>query len=684
MQRSIRSLWILAIFLLLLDLALLYGLNLARVAALESLNKVETTLDKLAHEVIVYNIEVNQDVPIKADVPLNQTMEIPLNTVIPIDQKLTVPFQTGAGEIEIDLPLQMDFPVDIIVPVEFNETIKVDTTIQLNTTVPVEIVIARTALADYLENARLDILQLRNRLTLQGEVTTVEEVAAAVDLDNETGVMAGPTAGNEPRSQLAAGEMLTTTRPLPADSPDAEALRPSPTVAAASAFESDNPTPYSDLAWCTHPYWPLRPGTAWTYNSSFTSYVQQVNDVSDDRVFLGSQYEGQPIQFELECHQDGLGGSYPGDMRRITEFGRFVFSNSRGVFLPPPDVMENIGTSWVQEYQVAGTIEGRYGRTPVLGHINQGQAVAFYTPTGFETLQTPLGPREALRIEQQLELDLKLEFDLGGRIVPATESIHLTNVYWFVKGIGLVKMHWQGGVIQQSFLPAGEAMVDQQSPVPALAEEFLVFVCVLSDGNSSECLRVSGITEADLTVPPESELEIPVFIFPEGPLINSGLPAEPEALDEFPDRPTEDIELPPSEQPETDEDDQAALLAYAETVSTLGEEISEAGEAFGRSAVIYRNGEITLAEFRSQFSSFKSKVRGPIQEINGLSPPPEAETIHQKLTGGLEKCDQGINLMDDWFDTGDSGTKEATMLLVVSCIDEVTAAGAELEALVSK
>ncbi len=683
MQRSIRFLWGLVIILLLLNLALLYGLNLARLTALESLNKVETTLDKLAHEVIVYNIELNQALPVKAEVPLNQTLEIPLNTVIPIDQELTVPFQTGAGEIEIDMPLKMDFPVDMVVPVAFNETINVDTTIQLSTTVPVEIAIARTALADYLEKARLDIVQLKSRLTLQREVTTVEEAAAAAGLDDESNVRAGPASGNEPQSQLSAVKTLTPTIPLAEGSLDADTSSLLPTVAAAFVFEPENDDAQFDLAGCEHPYWPLRAGTAWAYNSSFTSYVQQVNEVSDNQVYLSSQYEGQPIQFGLECVQAGLGGSYLGDMRRITEFGRFVFSNPRGLFLPPPDVMENVGTAWAQEYQVTGTIEGRQGKNPVLGQINQGRAVAFYTPTGFETLPTPLGPRKALRIEQKLDFELQIDFDLGSRIVPATEVINLTNVYWFAKGIGLVKMHWQGGTMQQSFV-LGDVIVDQQSPVPALAEEFLVFVCVLTDAASSECMRISGITESDLTVPPESELEIPVFVFPEGSRAGSGSSAEPEASDELLDEPTEDTDLPPSEQPEIDDDDRSALLAYAEAVANLGEKISEAGETFGKSAVAYRNGEITLAEFRSKFSSFKSKVRGPIQEINGLSPPPEAAAIHQKLTGGLEKCEQGIDLMDGWFDTGDSGTKEATMLLVASCIDQTTQAAEELEELLSR
>jgi hypothetical protein len=167
MQRSIPILWGLVIALLALNLALLYALNLARLTAIETLSEVETTLDGLAKEVIVYDIEVNQALPMKADVPLNRTMEIPIKTVIPIDQVLTVPLQTDAGEVVLDVPVNTDFPIDIEVPVDLNQTINVDSVVQLNTTLPVEIEIAQTPLAGYLKQAKLDIVRLRSRLAFE-------------------------------------------------------------------------------------------------------------------------------------------------------------------------------------------------------------------------------------------------------------------------------------------------------------------------------------------------------------------------------------------------------------------------------------------------------------------------------------------------------------------------------------
>jgi hypothetical protein len=174
MQRSIPFLWVLVIVLLILNLALLVALNLARLTAVETLARAEAMVDNLANEVIVYNVEVNQSVPIKADVPFSRTMNIPINTVIPINQVLRVPVQTPAGELVLDVPVNVDFPINTVVPVDFNETINVDTAVQLNTTVPVKIAVAQTPLAGYLRQAQAEIARLRSRLMLQSSSARVD------------------------------------------------------------------------------------------------------------------------------------------------------------------------------------------------------------------------------------------------------------------------------------------------------------------------------------------------------------------------------------------------------------------------------------------------------------------------------------------------------------------------------
>ena len=124
------------------------------------------------------------------------------------------------------------------------------------------------------------------------------------------------------------------------------------------------------------------------------------------------------------------------------------------------------------------------------------------------------------------------------------------------------------------------------------------------------------------------------------------------------------------------------MLAYAAAVAAIGEQINAAGQSFGQSALAYRDGQLSLDEFRTEFEQFVPQVRGPIQQLNQLSPPAEAGAIHQAMVGGLAKCNQGIGLMGQWLTNFDDNTKLTATLLVAQCIDEVSTAGDELAILI--
>lgn len=666
MQRSIPFLWGLVIILLILNLILLDALNLTRLTAIETLSKVEMTLDSLANEVIVYNIEVSQAVPMKADVPLNRTIEIPLNTVIPIDQVLTVPFQTPAGEVMLDVPVKTNVPIDIVAPVSFNQTINVDTVVQLNTTLPVEIDIAQTPLAGHLIETKMDIARLRSRLALKGRAVAEEAVPAATSYSEASANPVPDTSSDsQPQSlptKSAAGG------PVSELGPESGTSQVSQHPTADLTLSLDDATDQANLGLCAHSYWPLWPGIVSTHNSRDTSYTQRVIDVSNDQVFLSTQYEGRDIQFSLMCSQEGLGGDFLGDIRRITELGDLKFSNPRGVFLPRPERVEEIGRSWTQELDVSGTVQAIQVDSLVAGKISRGQAVAVYTPVRFETVETPSGPQEALRVEQRLDLELGIDFDLGGQTIPATEIVNLNTIYWFVKDIGLVKVHWQGGTLQQ-IAEIGQMPVNQQSSVPALAEDQLVSVCITLTDQSLKCAKMDGFSQSDLTVPPESELTVHGFTFP-------GAVGNEEGVSIV------ETSVPPAPGESAGDDKrQSDSLAYVEAVESLGERLSGAAEEFWGAALEFRNDQITLDEFRNEFLEFAPKVGEVIQEVNQLSPPSEAAAAHQKLTNGLAKCDQAVDLMYDWFDSPNSETKEAAALLVAECVEDVTTAGEELMAI---
>ncbi|NJN97611.1 MAG: hypothetical protein HC875_27795 [Anaerolineales bacterium] len=222
-RRSIWVLWVVVIILLIMNTALLFALNQARLTAVESLDKVETILKRLSAEVIVYNVAINQAIPVKTNVPINQTISVPINTVIPIDQKMQVPFDMLGNEVLLDVPLKVDFPIETTIPVDFNETINVDTVVELNTSVPVEIAIGQTSLAGYLQQARRDVVQLRNQLSLSGDTSVSEDMPELSEAESkpepetivETNTPADETANEAPRLKSRLPRQLTKVQTQP-------------------------------------------------------------------------------------------------------------------------------------------------------------------------------------------------------------------------------------------------------------------------------------------------------------------------------------------------------------------------------------------------------------------------------------------------------------------------------------
>jgi hypothetical protein len=682
MQRTIPILWALVIILLILNLALLVVLNQARLTALETLTKVETTLSKLAQEVIVYDIEVNQPVPMAADIPFRRKMEIPLKTTIPIDQELTFPLQTPAGEIILDVPIKTDFPVDIVVPVDFNEVIPVDTTVQLNTTIPVEIDIARTPLVDYLREASGDLSRLRNRLGT-GNQPVVWEEPVRDEREGNANVTIEKEAPSQTESEGAQVETNDVAQAKDASSQGQETVAEIANSEAEQTIQGDPGASQLDLGFCAHEYWPLRAGTRWTYNSPETSYTHEVIRALDNRVDFNTSYEGQTIQFNLICYREGLGGGLIGDMRRISEFGDLLFNNPRGMFLPRPEVIENIGRSWQQEFDVTGELDAMRGDDLIRGVVRQGRAVATYTPTRFETVETPLGLREALRIEQKLRLDLDVDFELGPEVVASTEVIDLTTIYWFVKGIGPVKTHWQGGELESEVVSVQEVL-NENFDISALPEDQLAFVCVAVADNSVECLQVANISDGGLTIPPPSELEVQLINLPLDIMLASDEASEEVAVSATATAVTEanvdQTELvAPSESGDDGDDQDDELAAYILAVSALQERVTQAAKTFFEVALSYQADQITREQLRAEFLNFQEQMQAPQRAFQDLSPPSAAEPVHQTLTEGLSKCNQALELLDEWFDTSDDNTRDRGTAMALECVNILSEAQSDLE-----
>ncbi len=158
----------------------IYGLLQARQMVLDAQQVALTTVGDarvivtgIDDDTFAYTLEVEQEIPIETSIPFNEVVNIPINTVIPIDTSITVPIDLGITTYELDVPIQTVFPVDLQFDVPISKTVDIATTVVLDVDVPIEIPLADTLLADYVEEvdaglARLEesLAQLSDKLVL--------------------------------------------------------------------------------------------------------------------------------------------------------------------------------------------------------------------------------------------------------------------------------------------------------------------------------------------------------------------------------------------------------------------------------------------------------------------------------------------------------------------------------------
>jgi hypothetical protein len=150
-------LWILIVVLLLINLVTLRQLVLVRqiadiVADLQTMQFTHTVL-------------IDQEVPVYAETPLNETITVPINTTLPVDTVVTVPVDAGLlGSFDVDIPINAAIPVDLEVDVPIQQTFTIQTDIPLYLEVPVEINVADTPLHDSLGEVNAALLRIADEL----------------------------------------------------------------------------------------------------------------------------------------------------------------------------------------------------------------------------------------------------------------------------------------------------------------------------------------------------------------------------------------------------------------------------------------------------------------------------------------------------------------------------------------
>ncbi|MEM7031840.1 MAG: DUF6376 family protein, partial [Chloroflexota bacterium] len=90
---------------------------------------------------------------------------------------------------------------------------------------------------------------------------------------------------------------------------------------------------------------------------------------------------------------------------------------------------------------------------------------------------------------------------------------------------------------------------------------------------------------------------------------------------------------------------------------------------FQDSAFAYAEDKITRAQFKDDFQDSVSDTENLISQFNNISPPPQASAIHDDFNGALDKCTEAKDLLENWFNTGDSSERDRGIRLYSECID---------------
>lgn len=142
--RTLRFMVGLCLIFSLLSLALsaimLYSLFSVRQTAVEELDAALEALDSLGRQGFHYEYPLNQEIPVAADIPINQELVFPVEGTVPINTTFEVPIDAGIlGTFAVEVPVDTSIHVRTTVPIHVNESFYIETTIPVSMTVPIDI-----------------------------------------------------------------------------------------------------------------------------------------------------------------------------------------------------------------------------------------------------------------------------------------------------------------------------------------------------------------------------------------------------------------------------------------------------------------------------------------------------------------------------------------------------------------
>ena len=119
---------------------------------------------RIEDETFAYTVQLDQEIPVAAEIPFNETFSVPINTVLPISTSVGVPVNLGVTTYRLTVPIETVVPVDMEVTVPVSQVVDLSTVVPLDLDVPIEIAVVETPLAGYLRDAHMMLERAEEQL----------------------------------------------------------------------------------------------------------------------------------------------------------------------------------------------------------------------------------------------------------------------------------------------------------------------------------------------------------------------------------------------------------------------------------------------------------------------------------------------------------------------------------------
>ena len=123
-----------------------------------SLEQTIADLEAFQNATLEFKVAVDEEFPVEAQIPFNETIDVPIKLTVPIQQDIdtTIVIDVlGQGlPVDVSVPVDVEVPIDTTITVPIDRTIDVSTTVPLKLDVPIALEVGDTELAGYIDRIR--------------------------------------------------------------------------------------------------------------------------------------------------------------------------------------------------------------------------------------------------------------------------------------------------------------------------------------------------------------------------------------------------------------------------------------------------------------------------------------------------------------------------------------------------